>query len=80
MKAAQRGKFIALNVLIRKLESSHTNESKLNLKALEEEKEDDDDEEGGEGAAANTLRRSRQEIIKLWGEIIQLETENDTKI
>jgi hypothetical protein len=39
MKAVLRGKLIALNAVIKKLESSHTHELKVCLKVLEKKKQ-----------------------------------------
>ena len=67
MKAVLRGKFIALNVYIKKLEKSHTSELMEHLKTLEQKE-------------ANSPKRIRwQEIIKLRAEINKIETENNTK-
>ena len=53
MKAVLTGKFIAINVYMKKLEKSHTRELTEHLKALEEKE-------------ANSLRRSRWlKIIRL---------------
>jgi 2-oxoglutarate dehydrogenase complex dehydrogenase (E1) component-like enzyme len=62
MKAFLRGKFIALSASKKKLEKAHTSSLTTNLKALEQKE-------------ANSPKRSRlQEIIKLRGEINQVET------
>jgi hypothetical protein len=62
MEAVLRGKFIALNVLIKKLKRSYTNSSTGQLRALEQKE-------------ANSSKRSRrQEIVKLMAEINQIET------
>ena len=62
MKAALRGKFIALSAFIKKLERSHTTNLTPYLKVLEQK-------------VATTPKRSRrQEIVKLRSEINQLET------
>ena len=62
MKAVLQGKYIALTLLIKKLERSYTYNSTAYPKALEQKE-------------ANTPRRSRrQEIIKFRTEINQLET------
>ena len=62
MKAFLRGKLIALNASKKKLERAHTSSLKTHLKALEQKE-------------ANLPKRSRrQEIIKLRGEIHQVET------
>ncbi|XP_076422449.1 membrane-associated guanylate kinase, WW and PDZ domain-containing protein 2 isoform X12 [Peromyscus maniculatus bairdii] len=73
MKAVLRGKFIALNAHIKKLEKSHTSELTTHLKALEQEE------------AKSPRKNRRQEIIKVRGEINKLETKriiqkiNETK-
>ena len=62
MKAVLRGKFIALNVYIKKLEKSHTSELTDHLKTLEQKE-------------ANSPKRSRsQKIIKLRDEINKIGT------
>jgi hypothetical protein len=62
MKAVLRGKFIALSASKKKLERAHTSSLTAHLKALEQKE-------------ANSPKRSRwQEIIKLRGEINQVET------
>jgi hypothetical protein len=62
MKAFLRGKIIALRASKKKLERAHSSSLKTHLKALEKKK-------------ANSSKRSRvQEIIKLRGEIDQVET------
>jgi hypothetical protein len=62
MKAFLRGKLIALSTSKKKPERAHTNSLTTHLKALEQKE-------------ANSLKRSRgQEIIKLRGEIKQVET------
>ncbi|KAL6088064.1 hypothetical protein STEG23_028921 [Scotinomys teguina] len=62
MKAVLRGKFIALNAHIKKLEKSHINDLTAHLKALELEE-------------AKSPRRNRcKEIIKLRAEINKIET------
>ena len=62
MKAFLRGKLIALSVSKKKLESTHTSSLTTHLKALEQRE-------------GNSSKRSRQqEIIKLRGEINQVET------
>ncbi|KAL6083441.1 hypothetical protein STEG23_018678, partial [Scotinomys teguina] len=62
MKAVLRGKFIALNAHMKKLEKSHINELTAHLKALEQEE-------------AKSPRRNRhKEIIKLRAEINKIET------
>ena len=73
MKAVLRGKFIALNAYIKKLEKSHTSELTEHLKTLEQKE-------------ANSPKRTRwQEIIKLRAEINKIETKktiqriNETK-
>ncbi|KAL6083832.1 hypothetical protein STEG23_027742 [Scotinomys teguina] len=73
MKAVLRGKFIALNAHMKKLEKSHINDLTAHLKALEPEE-------------AKSPRRNRhKEIIKLRAEINKIETKktmqriNETK-
>jgi hypothetical protein len=68
MKAAIRGKLIALSVSKKKVERAYTSSLTGHLKALEQKE-------------ANTPKRSRQrEIIKLRAEINHLETKkNNTK-
>jgi hypothetical protein len=62
MKAFPRGKLIDLSASKKKLESAHTSSLITHLKALEQKE-------------ANSPKRSRlQEIIKLRGEINQMET------
>lgn len=62
MKAFLRGKLIALSASKKKLERAHTSCLTTHLKALEKKEE-------------NSPKRSRQqEIIKLRGEINQVET------
>jgi hypothetical protein len=62
MKAFLRGELIALSASKKKLERAHTSILTTNLKALEQKE-------------ANSPKRSRQqEIIKLRGEIKQVET------
>jgi hypothetical protein len=62
MKAFLRGKLIALSASKKKLEIAHTSSLTTHLKALEQKE-------------ANSSKRSRpQEIIKLRGEINQVET------
>ena len=62
MKAFLRGKLIALNASKKKLERAHTSSLKTHLKSLEQKE-------------ANSPKRSgQQEIIKLRGEINQVET------
>ena len=62
MKAFLRGKLIALSASKKKLERANTSSLTTYLKALEQKE-------------ANSPKRSRQqEIIKLRGEIIQVET------
>ena len=62
MKAFLRGKLIALSASKKKLERAHTSSLKTHLNALEKKE-------------ANSPKRSRrQEIIKLRGEINQVET------
>jgi hypothetical protein len=61
MKAFLRGKLIGLSASIKKLERAHTSSLTTHLKALEQKE-------------ANSPKRSRsQEIIKLRGEINQVE-------
>jgi hypothetical protein len=63
MKAFLSEKLIALSAFKKKLERAHTSSLTTHLKALEKKKE------------ANSSKRSRQqEIIKLKGEINQVET------
>ena len=73
MKAVLRGKFIALNAYIKKLEKSHTSELTEHMKTLEQKE-------------ANSPKRTRgQKIIKLRAEINKIETKktiqriNETK-
>jgi hypothetical protein len=61
MKAFLRGKLIALSASKKKLERAHTSSLTVHLKALELKE-------------ANSLKSRRQEIIKLKGEINQVET------
>jgi hypothetical protein len=62
MKAFLRGKLVALSAYKKKLERAHISSLTKHLKALEQKE-------------ANSLKRSRwQEIIKLRGEINQVET------
>jgi hypothetical protein len=74
MKAVLRGKFIALSLLVKKLERSYTNNLTAHLRALEQKE------------ANSSKRRIRKEIIKLGAEINQIETKetiqriNKTKI
>ncbi|KAL6059823.1 hypothetical protein STEG23_005933 [Scotinomys teguina] len=73
MKAVLRGKFIALNAHMKKLEKSHINDLTAHLKALEQEE------------AKSPRRNRRKEIIKLRAEINKIETKktiqriNETK-
>ncbi|KAL6081242.1 hypothetical protein STEG23_038390 [Scotinomys teguina] len=73
MKAVLRGKFIALNVHMKKLEKSHINDLTAHLKALEIEE------------PKSPRRNRRKEIIKLRAEINKIETKktiqriNETK-
>ncbi|KAL6092740.1 hypothetical protein STEG23_032596 [Scotinomys teguina] len=73
MKAVLRGKFIALNAHMKKLEKSHINDLIAHLKALEQEE------------AKSPRRNRRKEIIKLRAEINKIETKktiqriNETK-
>jgi hypothetical protein len=61
MSAVLRGKFVALNAFMKKLESFHSNDLKVHLKSLETKE-------------ANTCNMSRwQEVIKLRAEISELE-------
>ncbi|KAL6033363.1 hypothetical protein STEG23_021989 [Scotinomys teguina] len=62
MKAVLRGKFIALNAHMKKLEKSHINDLTAHLKALEQEE------------AKSPRRNRRKEIIKLRAEINKIET------
>ncbi|KAL6087256.1 hypothetical protein STEG23_025220 [Scotinomys teguina] len=67
MKAVLRGKFIALNAHMKKLEKSHINDLTAHLKALEQEE-------------AKSPRRNRcKEIIKLRAEINKIETKKTTQ-
>jgi hypothetical protein len=62
MKAFLRGKLIALSASKKKLERAHTSSLTKHLEALEQKE-------------ANSPKRSRrQEIIKLRGEVNQVET------
>ena len=62
MKAVQRGNLIALSAFKKKLERAYTSSLTAHLEALEQKE-------------ANSPKRSRwQEIIKLRGEINQVET------
>jgi hypothetical protein len=62
MKAVLRGKFIALNALVKKLERNYTSNLATCLKALEQKE-------------VNTPKRSRrQKIVKLGAKINQIET------
>jgi hypothetical protein len=62
MKAVLRGKFIALNTPVKKLERSYTNNLTAHLRALEQ-------------TEANSPKRSRrQEIVKLRAEVNQIQT------
>ncbi|KAL6086158.1 hypothetical protein STEG23_030921 [Scotinomys teguina] len=73
MKAVLRGKFIALNAHMKKLEKAHINDLTAHLKALEIEE------------AESPRRNRRKEIIKLRAEINKIETKktiqriNETK-
>ncbi|KAL6094330.1 hypothetical protein STEG23_002028 [Scotinomys teguina] len=73
MKAVLRGKFIAQNAHMKKLEKSHINDLTAHLKALEQEE------------AKSPRRNRRKEIIKLRAEINKIETKktiqriNETK-
>ncbi|KAL6091998.1 hypothetical protein STEG23_001323 [Scotinomys teguina] len=62
MKAVLRGKFIALNAHMKKLEKYHINDLTAHLKALEQEE------------AKSPRRNRRKEIIKLRAEINKIET------
>ncbi|KAL6037202.1 hypothetical protein STEG23_016772, partial [Scotinomys teguina] len=62
MKAVLRGKFIALNAHMKKLEKSHINDLTAHLKVLELEE------------AKSPRRSRRKEIIKLRAEINKIET------
>jgi hypothetical protein len=67
MKAVLRGKFIALSALVRRLESSYTNNLTAQLIALELKE-------------ANSLKSSRmQEIVKLKSKVNQIEINKQTK-
>ena len=59
MKAVLRGKFIALSVLIKKLEKLYTSNLTAHLRALEQKE-------------SSTLKGRQQEIIKLRAEINQV--------
>ena len=61
MKAFLRGKLIALSASKKKLERAHTSSLTTHLKALEQKE-------------ANSAKSRHQEIIKLGGEINQVET------
>ena len=62
MKAVLRGKLVALSASKKKLERAHTNSLTTHLKALKQKE-------------ANSSKRSRRkEIIKLRGEINQVES------
>ena len=62
MKAVLRGKFIALNAYIKKLEKSHTSEVTKHLKTLEQKK-------------ANSPKKTRQkEIIKFRAKINKIKS------
>ncbi|KAL6035135.1 hypothetical protein STEG23_012088 [Scotinomys teguina] len=67
MKAVLRGKFIALNAHMKKLEKSHINDLTADLKALEQEE------------AKSPRRNRRKEIIKLRAEINKIETKKTTQ-
>ncbi|KAL6032457.1 hypothetical protein STEG23_011361 [Scotinomys teguina] len=73
MKAVLRGKFIALNAHMKKLQKSHINDLIAHLKALEQEE------------AKSPRRNRRKQIIKLRAEINKIETKktiqriNETK-
>jgi hypothetical protein len=68
MKAAVRGKLIALSASRRKLERAYTSSLTAHLKALEQKE-------------ANRPKRNRQqEIIKLRAEINQVETKRTIEI
>ena len=68
MKAFLRGELIALSASKKKLERAHISSLTTHLKALEQKE-------------ANSLKRSRrQEIIKLRGEINQVETRTIQRI
>ena len=67
MKAVLRGKFIALNAYIKKLEKFYTSELTEHLKTLEQKE-------------LNSPKRSRwQEIIKLRAEINKIKTKKQYK-
>jgi hypothetical protein len=53
MKAMLRGKFTALSALVKKWERSFTNNLTAYLRALEQKE-------------ANSPKRGRQKIVKLW--------------
>jgi hypothetical protein len=62
MKAVLGGKFIALSALVKKLETSYTNNLTAHLRALEQEE-------------ADSLKRSRrQKIVKFGAKINQVAT------
>jgi hypothetical protein len=62
MKAVLRGKFIALNVLVKKLEKSYTKKLTTHLRALEQKE-------------ANSHKGSRRQVIvKLMADINQIES------
>ena len=61
-KAVLRGNFIALSALVKKLESSYTNNLTAQLKALEQKE------------ANSPKRRRQQEIVKLRAKINQMQT------
>ena len=62
MKAMLRWKFIAQSALVKKLERSYTNNLTAHLNALEQKESD------------SPKRNRRQEIVKLWAKIYQIET------
>ena len=61
IKVVLRGKFIALNALVKKLERSYTNNLTAHLRTLEQKE------------TISPKRRRRQEIVKLRAEINQIE-------
>jgi superfamily II RNA helicase len=62
MKAVLREKFITISALAKKLERSYTNNLTAHLNALEQKESD------------SPKRNRRQEIVKLWAKIYQIET------
>ena len=81
MKAVLRGKFIALSAFIKKLESSHTSNLKVHLKALQKKGEE---EEEGRRKSKHTQRgveKAGNNLIKIRAEINQKQRKkyNETK-